>query len=180
MSLVRSKIGARAVPPGTGAIGETAIDAFLQKSGHCGVLKSRTRRSLLGALTLQTPMRVIETLKRLSGSLRIAEGKAENGAVRAGMRFTVLAAAMLCLPPTALTQSAPRPHVIPPPEARVDINHATIEELLRVPSMSRSWAGRVVRFRPYRTKQDLVDRGVVTSQVYDRVKDYVIAHREKQ
>ncbi len=46
--------------------------------------------------------------------------------------------------------------------------------------MTRSWAGRIVRFRPYRTKLDLLDRGVVTSQVYDRIKDYVIAHREKQ
>ncbi len=63
---------------------------------------------------------------------------------------------------------------------RVDINHATIEELLKVPGMSQSWAGRIVRFRPYRTKQDLVDRGVVNSDVYNRIKEYIIAHREKQ
>ena len=56
-------------------------------------------------------------------------------------------------------------------EQRVDINHATIEELLKVPGMTRSWAGRIVRFRPYRTKQDLLDKGVVTAQVYDRIKD---------
>ena len=67
----------------------------------------------------------------------------------------------------------------PPAEARVDINHATVSELMRVPGMTESWAGRIVRFRPYRTKQDLIDKGVVTSQVYDRIKDYVIAHREK-
>jgi DNA uptake protein ComE-like DNA-binding protein len=68
----------------------------------------------------------------------------------------------------------------PPPEARIDINHATADELLRVPGMTRSWAGRIVRFRPYRTKQDLLDKGVVNSQVYERIKDYVIAHRDKQ
>jgi DNA uptake protein ComE-like DNA-binding protein len=68
----------------------------------------------------------------------------------------------------------------PPPEARIDINHASVDELLKVPGMTRSWAGRIVRFRPYRTKQDLLDQGVVTSEVYDRVKDYVIAHRNKQ
>ena len=38
---------------------------------------------------------------------------------------------------------------------------------------------RIVRFRPYRTKQDLLEHGVVTSQVYDRIKDYVIAHRDQ-
>jgi len=42
-----------------------------------------------------------------------------------------------------------------------------------------SWAGRIVRFRPYRSKTDLVERGVITSAVYDRIKDYIIAHRNK-
>lgn len=68
----------------------------------------------------------------------------------------------------------------PPPEARIDVNHASVEDLLRVPGMTASWAGRIVRFRPYRTKADLLDRGVVTSAVYDRIKDYVIAHRAVQ
>jgi competence protein ComEA len=63
---------------------------------------------------------------------------------------------------------------------RVDINHASAEDLLKIPGMTPSWAGRIVRFRPYRTKLDLVEYGVVSSQVYDRIKDYVIAHREKQ
>jgi DNA uptake protein ComE-like DNA-binding protein len=62
---------------------------------------------------------------------------------------------------------------------RVDVNQASVEELMKVPGMTRSWAGRIVRFRPYRTKQDLVDRGVVSTEVYERIKDYIIAHREK-
>ncbi len=66
------------------------------------------------------------------------------------------------------------------PAAPVDINHATMRELMQVPGMTQSWAARIVRFRPYRTKQDLLDKGVVTSQVYDRIKDFVIAHRDKQ
>jgi DNA uptake protein ComE-like DNA-binding protein len=65
----------------------------------------------------------------------------------------------------------------PPPEARVDINHATVDDLLKVPGMTRSWAGRIVRFRPYRTKQDLVLEGVVPEEIYVRIVDYVIAHQ---
>jgi DNA uptake protein ComE-like DNA-binding protein len=63
---------------------------------------------------------------------------------------------------------------------RIDINHATVEQLLKVPGMTRSWAGRVVRFRPYRTKVDLLENGVVPNEVYDRIKDFVIAHRDAQ
>jgi competence protein ComEA len=69
---------------------------------------------------------------------------------------------------------------IPDPEDRIDINHASARQLLRVPGMTPSWAGRIIRFRPYHTKLDLMERGVVTSQVYDRIKDYVIAHRKPQ
>jgi len=68
----------------------------------------------------------------------------------------------------------------PGPEQRVDINHASFAELLKVPGMTPSWAGRIVRYRPYRTKQDLFDKGVVSSAVYDRIKDFVIAHRDRQ
>ncbi len=50
---------------------------------------------------------------------------------------------------------------------------------MKVPGMTRTWAARIVRYRPYRTKNDLIDRGIVTNQVYDRIKDYVIAHRAK-
>lgn len=68
----------------------------------------------------------------------------------------------------------------PPPEQRVDINHASVEELMKVPGMARTWAERIVRFRPYRSKQDLVDSGVLPAAVFNRIKDYVIAHQDKK
>jgi DNA uptake protein ComE-like DNA-binding protein len=69
---------------------------------------------------------------------------------------------------------------IPPADARVDINSANLDQLTKVPGLSRTWAARIIRYRPYRAKNELVDRGVVTPQVYDRIKDHIIAHREKQ
>lgn len=63
---------------------------------------------------------------------------------------------------------------------RVDLNHASLEELMKVPGMTRTWAERIIRFRPYRSKQDLIDEGVVPGDVYRRIRDYVIAHREKK
>jgi DNA uptake protein ComE-like DNA-binding protein len=98
----------------------------------------------------------------------------------------VFSLAGLCLAGTAQnqdrdTRGAPKTSATAPsPEARIDINHASVDELLKVPGMTASWAGRIVRFRPYRTKQDLLEHGVVTSEVYDRIKDYVIAHQKAQ
>ncbi len=62
----------------------------------------------------------------------------------------------------------------------MDLNHATVQELFKVPGMTRTWAGRIVRFRPYRTKLDLLEQGILPEPVYSRIKDYVIVHREKQ
>lgn len=115
-------------------------------------------------------------------------GGAENGGVRTGLRFTALAVAMLgvCLAGAAQdqdrdTRAVPKTSATaPPPEMRIDINHASVDELMKVPGMTRSWAGRIVRFRPYHTKLDLLDRGVVPVQVYERIMDYVIAHRKAQ
>lgn len=129
--------------------------------------------------------------------LRWIRRRAENGAVRkrrqSGAR--ALAATVLILAITLLSahvaaayqyqdrdsRGVPRTSTTAPPsEARIDINHATISELLKVPGMTQSWAGRIVRFRPYRTKADLLERGVVSGAVYDRIKNYVIAHRDQQ
>lgn len=93
--------------------------------------------------------------------------------------FAIVVLLGLVAPSGSSPQSPPRPHSAPAPEQRVDINHAALEDLLKVPGMTRTWAGRIVRFRPYRSKQDLVDRGVVSGEVYKRIKDYIIAHRDK-
>lgn len=107
--------------------------------------------------------------------------------MRTGRRLAALAIAILCVSFAGLAQYQDRdPYsrsktsaTAPAPEARVDINHASMDELLKVPGMTRSWAGRIIRFRPYRTKLNLLDDGILTSQVYVRIKDYIIAHRDK-
>lgn len=68
----------------------------------------------------------------------------------------------------------------PPPELRIDINHGTEDQLMKVPGMTRSWAGRIIRFRPYRVKGDLMEMGVVPDYFFDHINDYIIARHEKQ
>jgi len=121
-----------------------------------------------------------------------AHEQAENECVPLRKPFAVLFAVLLILLLAAsvraipgLTQSgapqaAPKSKPAPPPAALIDINHAGVDELSKIPGMTPSWAGRIVRFRPYRTKRDLLDHGVLPSDVYDRIKDAIIAHRGEQ
>jgi competence protein ComEA len=91
--------------------------------------------------------------------------------------FVIYTAAYPCLPQTQ--HSAPA-HASIPPEDRIDINHASIEQLMKVPGITRIWAGRIIRFRPYRAKNDLINRGIIPGEVYGRIKDYIVAHRESR
>ncbi len=97
--------------------------------------------------------------------------------------FAILLAASLrdvpALAQSSAPQTAPKSKPTPPPADRIDINHASMVELLKIPGMTPTWAGRIVRFRPYRTKADLLEHGILPSDVYDRIKDYVIAHRNE-
>jgi competence protein ComEA len=104
------------------------------------------------------------------------------------MKLHLVAAALLLAPllvaPVTRCRAQPAQQPVarpvkppPPPAERIDINRATIAELAKIPGLAPTWAARIVRFRPYRTKEDLLERGVLPSDVYDRIKNYVIAHR---
>lgn len=51
---------------------------------------------------------------------------------------------------------------------------------MKIPGITRIWAERIVRFRPYRGKNDLINRGIVPGEVYGRIKDSIVAHREQR
>ena len=71
-------------------------------------------------------------------------------------------------------------HLSLPPDERIDINHATIEQLIKATGIPRTWAERIVRFRPYRAKNELIDKGVLPITLYNQIKDAIIAHRDAQ
>jgi len=105
----------------------------------------------------------------------------ENGFVRfpAPVALALAILALSCAP--APVASAPlkefHEQTLARAEDPVDINTATLDQLLKVPGLTRTWAARIIRFRPYRGKNELLDRGIVTGKVYARIKDHIIAHR---
>jgi competence protein ComEA len=112
--------------------------------------------------------------------------KEENDPVKLIQRFAtaeiLITLALLPVQVGFAQQSQEPPHSTPvtAPEDRVDINTATIDQLLKVPGMTRTWAARIVRNRPYRGKNELLDHGIVTREVYDRIKNHIVAHRPAQ
>jgi len=59
----------------------------------------------------------------------------------------------------------------------LDVNTATASQLAALPGMGPVYAARVLKGRPYTAKNQLVTRGILPRETYDRIKDSIIAHR---
>ncbi|HEX3229113.1 MAG TPA: helix-hairpin-helix domain-containing protein, partial [Pyrinomonadaceae bacterium] len=59
--------------------------------------------------------------------------------------------------------------------ARVDINHATENELPFLPDIFRGRAQRIIAGRPYASKNNLLAKGVVSESNYERTRDRITA-----
>jgi DNA uptake protein ComE-like DNA-binding protein len=55
----------------------------------------------------------------------------------------------------------------------IDLNSATESQLMDLPGIGRADARKIVAGRPYREKHDLVDRGIISGDDYDRIRDEV-------
>lgn len=59
--------------------------------------------------------------------------------------------------------------------SRIDLNHATLEELETLPGVSEALALKIVKNRPYANKTQLESKGIVSAAAYARIKSLVIA-----
>jgi DNA uptake protein ComE-like DNA-binding protein len=57
----------------------------------------------------------------------------------------------------------------------MDINSASAKELATLPGIGEARAKDIIKGRPYKGKDDLVKRKVLTEKVYDEIKDKIIA-----
>jgi competence protein ComEA len=59
--------------------------------------------------------------------------------------------------------------------AILDINTASAKELDTLPGIGKVRAEKIVKGRPYKAKDDLLEKKIVPKRVYERIKDRIVA-----
>ena len=75
-------------------------------------------------------------------------------------------------PKKPATATAPAPAKA---EAQLDINTASREDLVKLKGIGDARADAIIKGRPYKAKNELVDKKIVPENVYNDIKEKIIA-----
>ena len=92
--------------------------------------------------------------------------------------IVLLAALSFCAFPQgkkAAPKSAPAASTAAAKPALIDINTASEADLKSLPGIGDAYSAKIIANRPYRRKDQLVQKKIIPQATYDKIKDQIIA-----
>lgn len=85
----------------------------------------------------------------------------------------IMISALMIFGSTSLSQTSTKTS-----DQLLDLNSATLDELIALPGIGDKYAAKIIQGRPYKMKTELLTKNIIPSKVYRKISKKVIAKQK--